>query len=182
MEYPDPEFVGCTILDGLNNFRYVREPEFSYPGGRDSDTPYLWGPPLFTANPSIVIQIHTPDFFYFDRTSIVEEIFKFISDDESDELFMEVDTFTYASGINFEETDHTVLQGNFKAFFDEDQRELAFRWSSIFSLVWNTNDDGTMRFSVESMHIVILLPFPVQQRQRSVRVTLHINVGIPEEN
>ena len=182
MEYPDPEFVGDTILDGITHFPDVSGPEFSYPGDQVSDTPYVWGPPLFTANPSIVIQIHTPDFFYFDRTSIVEEIFKYISDDDTGELFMDVDTFTYASGINFEETDHTVLQGNFKAFFDEDQRELAFRWSSIFSLVWNTNDDGTMRFSVESMHIVILLPFPVQQRQRSVRVTLHINVGIPEEN
>eukprot|EP00117_Sycon_ciliatum_P042465 scpid110414/ scgid30890/ len=116
MEYPEPEFIGDRIITAILESFDFSDPDCSFPGAEESDTPYLWGPPLFIANPTIVMQIHTHDSFYFDRTSTVDGILDFIGNDVILEFSLDLDKFTYASGINNEETDYTVLRVNFKAF------------------------------------------------------------------
>eukprot|EP00117_Sycon_ciliatum_P049349 scpid108948/ scgid34999/ len=145
MEYPEPDCVGETIIDGIleyHKYDSIDPRKVSHAGCENSEIHLEWGPPLFAPNPSIFVQIHTPELFYFNRTCVLEDIFKFIGGVVMGEFDMKFFTYTYATGVSPEETDYTVLRANFQAFFPDHGCELAFDWFSNFSLLWNRNEDG----------------------------------------
>eukprot|EP00117_Sycon_ciliatum_P009806 scpid97137/ scgid11954/ len=175
--YPEPVLIGTLILEYIMN---SEKEDFGDPDVHLHDNgrvdpfarsaPYDWGPPLFAANATCVLQIHGYNIFQFHRTSDVNEFTTFIStlDKEYNIVFQD---YGYKPGENDDEPDHTAVWIDIEAWFDKDRRDLAFNLYMYISIVWSP--DGTSAFSVESLHLVALLPCTVLRRQQPVayRVT-----------
>eukprot|EP00117_Sycon_ciliatum_P011541 scpid99654/ scgid12977/ len=169
--YPDPHTIGTFIMDHISQIDDVEDYTDPSTFMRDImddgflDPSYQWGPPMFTANAPCILQIHGPGLMHCHRTSNVDEFIALITG-LTKGYILASEIYAYGTGENHDEPDHTVVRVDFKALFRDQPRLVAFDWFSNISLVWNTlSDERRSTFSVESLHIVILLPCTVRQQQ-----------------